>query len=51
MNDDKKYEALLQALAQFVKQNGAAAAGVDAFLAGYAGPDWQAAKDRAGRAR
>lgn len=41
---------LLLALAQFVKQSGAAAAGVDDFLAGYADQEWEAAKDRAGRA-
>ena len=46
--DDKRYQALLQALAQFVKQSGAAGGQLDAFLAGYAGEEWQAAKDRAG---
>jgi len=45
--DDKRYQALLAALAQFVKQSGAAGGQLDDFLAGYAGDDWQAAKDRA----
>lgn len=41
---------LMQALAQFVKQSGAAGGQLDDFLAGYAGDEWQAAKDRAGGA-
>ena len=39
---------LLLALAQFVKETGAAAAQLDSFLDGYAGQEWQAAKDGAG---
>ena len=42
--DDKRYQALLQALAQFVKQSGAAVGQLDDFLAGYAGDEWEAAK-------
>lgn len=42
--DDKKYHDLLQALIEYVKANGDEK--LDAFLAGYVGDDWRAAKGK-----
>jgi hypothetical protein len=42
----KKYNDLLDALAEFIKVNGDPA-GLDAFLNGYAGHDWQRARGAA----
>lgn len=43
----KKYKDLLDALAEFLRANGGNPDGLDSFLKGYAGQDWQAAKGRA----
>jgi hypothetical protein len=44
----KRYNDLLDALAEFIKVNGDPA-GLDAFLTGYAGKDWKRAKAAAGK--
>jgi len=47
-NEYKKYRDLLSALAEYVKHSDDDKSGLDCFLTGYAGGDWEAEKEKAG---
>lgn len=46
-NEYKRYKDLLDALANCLEVNGGDGKAIDPFLTGYAGAEWEAAKEKA----